>query len=172
LPALFQPPLAKPGLQLSLHHGFPVAGTGVGTGSTHLAPFSLLMPPTCLPSPCPRLSRGPWSGITPTSTTQAPSSYRSCGVDDPMFRHEGTKQRDVGSQLMAFNAVIPHRPAGRVSHALNRTRGSCWRRRTDVLPTGVRLRPWPFGFRQSSFSPIAQALRDRRLHVFSCLPLS
>jgi hypothetical protein len=89
-----------------------------------------------------------------------------------MFRPEGTSERDVGSQLMAFNEVIPHRPSGRAYREQNRTRGSGRRWRADVLPTSVRLHFWPFGFRQSSFSPIAQALRDLSLHVFDCSPLS
>jgi len=167
-----QPPLAKPGLRLSAHRGFPVAGTAVGPGSAHLAPFPIPMPPDSLPSPCSRLSRAPWSDITPTSTMQAPSPYRSRGVGDPTFRHQPTFERDVGEQHMAFNQVIPDRPSGRAYREQNRTRGSGWRWRSDVLPASVRLHSWPFGFRQSRFSPIAQALPGHRLHVFGSARLS
>src|SRR5438270_13752200 len=46
-----------------------------------------------------------------------------------------------------------------------------WRRCTGVLPTDVPFRRWTLGFRQSSFSRIAQALRGRTVHAFRRSPL-
>ena len=43
---------------------------------------------------------------------------------------------------------------------------------SDVLPTSVRFHPWILGFKQSSFSPIIQALQDRNIHIFCYAPLS
>lgn len=40
-----------------------------------------------------------------------------------------------------------------------------WRRCSDVLPTSVRFRRWTLGFRQFSFSHIAQALQSHSLHI-------
>ncbi len=42
-------------------------------GAPHLAYLAVVVVAnTCLPSPCRRLSRPPWSGVTPTTTMEAP----------------------------------------------------------------------------------------------------
>jgi hypothetical protein len=69
---------------------------------------------------------------------------------------------------MPFNTLTVHRPSGRAYHEQNRIRGSRWHRRSDVLPKDVRFHPWTLGFRQFSFSPIAQALQSHSAHVFGC----
>src|SRR2546428_13989780 len=50
----------------------------------------------------------------------------------------------------------------------SRTYGWRWRRITDVLPTSVQFHPWRLGFKQSSLSPIAQALHGHSVHIFRC----
>src|SRR6266542_485005 len=72
LPARLQQPSPKLGMELSPHHSFPEVTVGVVPAPAHHVRFLRTLSSSCLPSPCLRLSRGPWSGITPTSTMQAP----------------------------------------------------------------------------------------------------
>ncbi len=61
----------------------------------------------------------------------------------------------------------------RVPRRERRSRGIRRHRRSDVLPVGVRFHPWVLGFKQSSFSLIAQVSRSSAVHVFrafSALP--
>jgi hypothetical protein len=89
-----------------------------------------------------------------------------------VFRHRETSERDVGSPLRSLDAFTTHRPADRAYNEQKRIRRSRWHRRADVLPMGVRFRRWTLGFRQCSFSHIAQALQGTAVHVFPQSPLS
>ncbi len=72
---------------------------------------------------------------------------------------------------MPFNAFTTHRPSAKTYPERKANpelpMASGCRRATD----GCEFHPWTLGFRQSSFSPIGQALQDDRLHVFDGLPL-
>src|SRR6266542_1702905 len=72
LPARLQQPSPKLGMELSPHHSNPEVTVGVVPAPAHHVRFLRTLYSSCLPSPCLRLSRDPWSGITPTSTMQAP----------------------------------------------------------------------------------------------------
>src|SRR3954453_5492298 len=61
-------------------------------------------------------------------------------------------------------------PAGPTTNK-RRIRSSNRRRCTGVLPTSVSFRHWALGFRQFSFSHIAQVLQVHSLHGFNCFPL-
>jgi len=54
---------------------WPVVNDGQDCfGGLHFAYLTVLfIPITCRPSPCVRLSRTPWWGVTPTTTMAAPS---------------------------------------------------------------------------------------------------
>ncbi len=62
-----------------------------------------------LTSPCAPLSGAPWWGVTPTTTTQAPSSWASRPLDDPTFRHDSTSECDVGLPFISLNSFVSHR---------------------------------------------------------------
>ena len=72
---------------------------------------------------------------------------------------------------MPFNTFITHRPS---SKAYPRRKSNRWLSMAsvaDVLSTSVRLHRWTLGFREFTFSLIAQALQNRSVHVFPYLPL-
>jgi len=71
---------------------------------------------------------------------------------------------------MSLNALAVHRPSDRAYHERKSDpwlpRASAFRRATDVCAS----HPWTLGFRQFSFSHIAQALQSHRLHVLGSAP--
>lgn len=67
---------------------------------------------------------------------------------------------------MSFNEFVTHRPT---SKAYRERKVNPWLSLASVsgvLPASVRFHRWILGFRQSSFSHIAQALQGRIIHVF------
>ena len=80
-----------------------------------------------------------------------------------MFRHGGTSERDGGVPLAALQCVR-HRPSCKAYHKRNSnpwlTMASDSRRATDECAVP------PLGLGQSSSHHIAQALRDKVIHVF------
>src|SRR3954447_14301573 len=92
--------------------------SGATSASSHhanlVAPH---IPVTCSPSPCERLSRSPWWDATPTTTTGTPLPWGSRPVGNPVFRHRGTSESDVGPPLIPFNELIARRPSTGASHS-------------------------------------------------------
>ena len=149
-------------------------------GSSHLAyRMAVVHPTTCRASPCERLSRSPWWGdstaffitplFSPTTTITTPSPWDSRPVGHPVFRHRGTyrERRRLPTHILECTHCASSIRTGRTT-SKSLTRGFRWHRRSDVLPKSVRFRPWTLGFRQFSFSPIAQALQSHSAHVFGC----
>src|SRR4051812_14547057 len=54
---------------------------------------------TCPPSPCVRLSRTPWWGVTPTTTMGTPSPWGSPPLGDPAFRAGMTFRTVAGAPV-------------------------------------------------------------------------
>jgi hypothetical protein len=71
---------------------------------------------------------------------------------------------------MSFNEFAIHRPSSKVYCGRNLNPQFSMASVSDVVPTSVRLHHWTLGFRQFSFSHIAQALQGRTVHVFRVLP--
>jgi hypothetical protein len=73
---------------------------------------------------------------------------------------------------MPLNSFTSHRPSteaySKRNWNLELSRASAYRRATDGCAVSTS---WTLRFRQSSFSPIAQALRGRPIHVFCDAPL-
>ena len=72
---------------------------------------------------------------------------------------------------MSFNTFITHRPSSKAYPQRKPNQGLSMASVSDVLPTSVRLHRWTLGFREFTFSRIAQALQNRSVHVFPYLPL-
>jgi len=139
-------------------------------GYSHLAyRVATVHPTTCRASPCERLSRSPWCDVTRTTTITTPSPWGSRPVGNPVFRHRGTYQerRRLPTHILECTHCASSIRTGRTTSE-SLTRGFRRHRRSDVLPKSVRFRHWTLGFRQSSFSPIAQALQSNSVHVFRC----
>jgi hypothetical protein len=102
-------------------------------------------------------------------STPSPWDLRPLG--DPVFRRRGTFQKRLRFPTHVLeNGITSHRPPAGAYYGRNLTRSCRWRRCTGVLPTSVRFRYWTLGFRQSSFSHIAQALRGRNRTRLLVLP--
>ena len=123
------------------------------------------------PSPCGRLSRPPWRGVTPATTTGPLSPWDSRPVGDPAFvpviRASATQAPRSSPWMPSLGIapaleVRPHptpcaRSAGPRFHA-------SFRRGRSIYPG------WRLGFRQSSFSRIARVPSARRPYA-SARPL-
>ena len=139
-------------------------------GYSHLAyRVAVVHPTTCRASPCERLSRSPWCGVTRTTTITTPSPWDSRPVGNPVFRRRGTyrERRRLPTHILECTHCASSIRTGRTTSE-SLTRGFRRHRRSDVLPKSVRFRHWTLGFRQFSFSHIAQALQSNSAHVFGC----
>jgi hypothetical protein len=67
---------------------------------------------------------------------------------------------------MPFNEFATHRPASKAFHGRKLNPWLSLASVSDVLPASVRFHRWTLGFRQPSFSHIAQALQSRIVHAF------
>jgi hypothetical protein len=122
------------------------------------------------PSPCGRLSRPPWRGVTPATTTGPVSPWDSRPVGDPAFvpviRASAT-QAPRSSPWMPSLGIAPALEVRRTQRHAGAVPGPGFMR----LSGGGKVYPgWRLGFRQSSFSHIARVPSARRPYA-SARPL-
>jgi len=123
------------------------------------------------PSPCGRLSRPPWRGVTPATTTGPLSPWDSRPVGDPAFvpviRASAT-QAPRSSPWMPSLGIAPALEVRPHPTTCARSAGGPGFVR---LSGGGKVYPgWRLGFRQSSFSHIARVPSARRPYA-SARPL-
>jgi len=122
----------------------------------------------CHPFPCERLSRSPWSGVTPTSTMVAASPWDSRPVGDPVFRFMIDVLAHCRCPVRALSDLIGRGLSyggylGQPSNSRHKTATECRRFTVGaaraLLSRGVRaiqLSPWCAGLAEP---PILQRLR-------------
>ena len=123
------------------------------------------------PSPCGRLSRPPWRGVTPATTTGPLSPWDSRPVGDPAFvpvlRASATQAPNSSPWMPSLGIAPRHWRCARTQRHAGAVPGPGFVR----LSGGGKVYPgWRLGFRQSSFSRIARVPSARRPYA-SARPL-
>src|SRR2546425_12705005 len=73
---------------------------------------------------------------------------------------------DVGYRLMSLHDFISHSPGVEVALGARPSQCTHWHRFQMLYRWGHRFPDWTFGFKQSSFTPIARVLRHLTLQHF------
>jgi hypothetical protein len=110
-------------------------------------------PITWPPLPCGRLSRPPWSGVTPTTTTGPPSPIGLASRRRSHVRPCCTKQRDLGVPLISFNALTGHRSLLRRLRPLYSSRAAEPAPVSDVFPVDANFHLLEIGLQAIQPSP-------------------